>query len=343
MQYGFVLDHTFELSWDQQRELVKQAVDLGYTSGWGPGGVTSRDGLHAAVQWSQAAGDRLTTGVSVIVAPFWTPVSLAAQAATVAELTGGRFILGVGSGGAYQASARRAYDMPERPVVSLMRDYLCILRGLLNGEEVDYTGKATSLHGVKLAFTPPRVPLYVGALGPQMVRLAGELADGVIPSWSSPEQVAWGKELTAEAARKAGRDPSDVQWVGFVRMCIDEDADLARRTFAASLLRYGLARPGGSTQHGYRGHFGRMGFDDVLTRLEQRRDAGAALSDLIDELPIELMQRVGYFGRPEGAPEAFKRLARGLDSALLRMITTRPGPEKVALALQSVRPALVGG
>src|SRR5262245_3455679 len=112
MQYGFVLDHTFELSWDQQRELVRQAVDGGYTSGWGPGGVTSRDGFHAAVQWSQAAGDRLTTGVSVIVAPFWTPVSLAAQAATVAELTGGRFILGVGSGGAYQASTLHAYDMP---------------------------------------------------------------------------------------------------------------------------------------------------------------------------------------------------------------------------------------
>ena len=341
MQYGFVLDHTFELSWAQHRELARLALDLGYSSAWGPGGVTSRDGFHTAVQWSQAAGPGLTTGLSVIVAPFWTPVSLAAQAATTAELTDGRFILGIGSGSAYQASVLHAYDMPARPVVSLMRDYLQILRGLLNGDEVDYTGKATSLHGVRLAFKPPRVPIYVGALGPQMVKLAGELADGVIPSWSSPEQVAWGKELTAEAARKAGRDPSDVQWTGFVRMCIDEDADLARRTFAASLLRYGLARPGGSRDQGYRGHFGRMGFDETLTRLEARRDAGASESELIDELPTELMDRVGYFGRPEGAPEAFQRLARGLDTALLRMITTRPGPEKVALALESVAPARV--
>src|SRR5687768_13574421 len=222
MNYGFVFDHTFELSWDQQRDLVRLAVDLGYTSGWCPGGVTSRDGFHTAVQWSQAGGPSLPTGISVIVAPFWTPVSLAAQAGTVAELTGGRFILGVGSGGAYQGSVLQAYDMPERPVMSVMRDYLVILRGLLDGKEVDYSGKALSLHGVKLGFTPPRVPLYVGALGPQMVKLAGELADGVVPSWSSPEQVLWGKELTAEAARKAGRNPDDVKWVGFVRMCIDE-------------------------------------------------------------------------------------------------------------------------
>jgi len=340
MDYGFVFDGTFKLSWAQQRELVKLAVDLGYSSGWAPGGVTSRDGIMTAVQWAQAAGPGLSTGTSVTVAPFWTPVSLAAQAATAAELTDGRFVLGIGSGSAHDPTALAAYDMPARPVVSLMRDYLRILRGLLDGEEVNYTGRAASLHGVRLGFTPPKVPIYVGALGPQMVTLAGELADGVIPSWSGPEQVAWGQELTAQAARKAGRDPSEVKWVGFVRMCIDEDADLARRTFAESLLRYGLARPGGSRDRSFRGHFGRMGFDDELRRLEEQRDRGESMAELIDALPTALMEKVGYFGRPDGAPEAFERLARGLDTALLRMITTAPGPEKVALALESVQPAL---
>jgi alkanesulfonate monooxygenase SsuD/methylene tetrahydromethanopterin reductase-like flavin-dependent oxidoreductase (luciferase family) len=185
------------------------------------------------------------------------------------------------------------------------------------------------------------VPLYVGALGPQMVKLAGELADGVIPSWSSPEQVAWGKERTAEAARNVGRDPSEVKWVGFVRMVIDEDADVARRTFAASLLRYGLARPGAAKTEGYRGHFGRMGFEEVLSSMEERRDKGTPVSEMIDDLPTELMEKVGYFGTPAGAPAAFNRLAKGLDTALLRMITSAPGPERVALALESVRPALV--
>jgi alkanesulfonate monooxygenase SsuD/methylene tetrahydromethanopterin reductase-like flavin-dependent oxidoreductase (luciferase family) len=339
MDYGFVFDSTFNLSWAQQRELVTRAVDLGYTSGWAPGGVTSRDGILTALQWAQAGGSRLTTGTSVTVAPFWTPASLASQAATAAELTEGRFVLGIGSGSAHEASALAAFDMPHRPVVSLMRDYLRILRGLLNGDEVNYTGKTMALHGVRLGFKPPRVPIYVGALGPQMVKLAGELADGVIPSWSSPEQVAWGKDLAAESARRAGRDPSDVKWAGFVRMCIDEDADLARRTFAESLVRYGLARPGAPRDRSFRGHFGRMGFDASLRELEAQRDRGASMAELIDAVPLELMSAVGYFGRPEGAPDAFRRLARGLDTAVLRMITSAPGPQKVALALESVQPA----
>jgi alkanesulfonate monooxygenase SsuD/methylene tetrahydromethanopterin reductase-like flavin-dependent oxidoreductase (luciferase family) len=338
MDYGFLFDSTFNLSWLQQRELARRAVDLGYTSGWAAGGVTSRDGILTALQWAQAAPG-LTTGTSVTVAPFWTPTSLASQAATAAELTDGRFALGVGSGSAHEASARAAYDMPDRPVVSLMRDYLHVLRGLLNGDEVNYTGKTLSLRGVRLGFKPPRVPIYVGALGPQMVKLAGELADGIIPSWSSPEQVAWGQHVAADAARNVGRDPSDVKWIGFVRMCIDEDADLARRTFAQSLLRYGLGRPGARRDRSFRGHFGRMGFDDTLQRLEQERDRGASTTDLIDMLPLEVMSAVGYFGRPEGAPDAFRRLARGLDTAVLRMITTAPGPEKVVLALESVQPA----
>jgi len=339
MDYGFVFDGTFNLSWLQQRELVARAVDLGYTSGWAPGGVTSRDGILTAVQWAQAAPSRLTTGTSVTVAPFWTPTSLASQAATAGELTEGRFVLGIGSGSAHEPSAQSAYDLPNRPVISLMRDYLRILRRLLDGDEVTYTGKTMSLRGVRLGFKPPRVPIYVGALGPQMVKLAGELSDGVIPSWSSPEQVAWGKDLAADAARKAGREPSEIKWVGFVRMCIDEDAELARRTFAQSLLRYGLGQPGAPRDRSFRGHFGRMGFDATLRRLEDQRDRGASQDELIHALPTELMSAVGYFGPPEGAPDAFRRLARGLDTAVLRMITTAPGPQKVALALESVQPA----
>jgi len=339
MDYGFVFDSTFNLSWTQQRDLVERAVDLGYTSGWAPGGVTSRDGILTAVYWAQAGAPRLNVGTSVTVAPFWSPTSLASQAATAAELTEGRFVLGIGSRSAHDRSVLAAYDLPDRPVVSLMRDYLHILRGLLDGQEVNYTGRAANLRGVRLGFKPPRVPIYVGALGPQMVKLAGELADGVIPSWSSPEQVAWGRDLAAESARKADRDPAAVKWVGFVRMCIDEDADLAHRTFAQSLLRYGLAQPGAPRDRSFRGHFGRMGFDDTLRRLEDERDRGAPMDDLIDALPIELMSAVGYFGRPEGAPEAFRRLARGLDTAVLRMITTAPGPARVALALESVQPA----
>ena len=341
MDYGFLLDGTFQLSIPEQCDIVRQSTRLGYTSAWCPGGVTSRDAFQTCVQWSGAGGPGFTTGTSVVVAPHWTPVTLAVQAATVAELVQGPFVLGIGSGAVHLASTRSAYDLPDRPVISLMRDYLTIVRGLLDGETVTYEGKTTRLRGVQLGFRPPHVPIYVGALGPQMLNLVGELADGVIPSWSSPEQVAWGRAHVARAAERAGRDPSAIKWVGFVRVCVDEDADAARRTFAASLLRYGLARPGGSRTEGYRGQFGRMGFDEALGELEARRDRGASMDELIDALPDELMRTVGYFGRPEGVAPEFARLAAGLDTAVVRMITTRPGPDRVMLALESCQPAAV--
>jgi hypothetical protein len=78
-----------------------------------------------------------------------------------------------------------------------------------------------------------------------------------------------------------------------------------------------------------------MGFEDVLIELEARRDRGASPEELIDAVPVDLMRGVGYFGRPEGVAAECARLAVGLDTAVVRMITTEPGPAKVLLALQA--------
>src|SRR3954449_533217 len=112
MDAGFVLDTTFELSFAEQCDIVRQAARLGYSSAWAPGGVTSRDAFHTCVQWSQAGGAGFTTGTSVVVAPHWTPITLAVQAATVAELVSGPFILGIGSGAVHQAATRTTFDLP---------------------------------------------------------------------------------------------------------------------------------------------------------------------------------------------------------------------------------------
>ena len=86
-----------------------------------------------------------------------------------------------------------------------------------------------------------------------------------------------------------------------------------------------MARPGQPKVQGYRAHFARMGFDDILNKVEARRDAGAELADLVDELPPELLLGVGYFGRAAGAAAALQRLARGLDEGMVRLITVQPG------------------
>jgi hypothetical protein len=122
---------------------------------------------------------------------------------------------------------------------------------------------------------------------------------------------------------------------------VDEDVEAARRAFATQVLSYALARPGQPRDKGYRAHFGRMGFEDLLIELEARRAAGAAVSELVDAVPSELLLRVGYFGAPAGAAAALRLLSAGLDEAIVRLIIVRSGDlEACMTAIEACRPEL---
>jgi alkanesulfonate monooxygenase SsuD/methylene tetrahydromethanopterin reductase-like flavin-dependent oxidoreductase (luciferase family) len=278
-------------------------------------------------------------GTSVIPFPAWTVATLAAESASLGEVTGGKFALGIGLGGYSSEGFRRQLGLPMLPPVAYTRDYLATVRSLLAGNSVDYDGTALSLHGLQLGFTPPRVPVYLAAMGPQMLRLAGECADGVAPNWSSPEQVAWMRAIVAEGARRARRGVESVPFALYIRVCVDADEQEARRAFAAQVLPYALARPGVPAATGYRAHFARMGFDEVLSRLEAKRAAGARVESLLDQVPAELLCKVGYFGPPSGAAEALRRLSRGLDEAIVRLIGVRSGDLDACLtAIRACQP-----
>jgi alkanesulfonate monooxygenase SsuD/methylene tetrahydromethanopterin reductase-like flavin-dependent oxidoreductase (luciferase family) len=226
-----------------------------------------------------------------------------------------------------------------------MRDYLTTVCRLVHGDEVTYHGKVVTLQGVKLAMSPPpHTPVYLGALGPEMLRLAGELADGVCLNWCTPEQIAWSRERITEGAKRADRDPKHVQVVEYIRVCVDQDVEVARRAFARSTMGYALGQwvpTARERQLGYRAHFERMGYTAALAELDQMRQQGATLDEVADAFPPELLQRVGYYGPPEGAAVAFRRLAEGLDVAIVRVVASRPGIASVRAALHACRPELV--
>src|SRR6266852_4900785 len=292
MKAGVGIDPHLGLSVDQQRTLVQEAARLGYDSLWTPAGLTARSIFQTCHQWwaatTHVVTEGLSVGTSVIPFPGWTVPPLAAESATLSEITGGKFNLGIGLG-AYPAEAvRHQLGLPLVSPLAFTRDYLVTLRALFAGQTVEYTGKAVSLHGVQLAFKAPPVPVYLAAMGPQMLSLSGELADGVTPNWSSPEQIAWMRQHVAEGARRAGRDPSEVPFSQYIRVCADEDEDAARRAFALNMLGYAMARPGQPKDKGYRAHFGRMGFEEILTELEAQRESGTPLTELVDLVPSEL-------------------------------------------------------
>ena len=335
MRIGAGLDSRLGLTFGELRQAGRDAAVLGFESLWTPAlGVP--DPFHVCAAWVQDTP--LLAGISVVPAPrLWQPLALAMQAATVGQISDGRFTLGIGTGG-YGPGFWASVGMPNRPL-AVMRDYLTVLRRLLAGETVTHDGPALSMHGASLGTASlPAVPLYLAALGPQMLRLAGELADGALLNWATPERIAYSRAIVAEGAARAGRDPRQVALTMYVRVCVDDDLAAARRALGRQVLGYGMAMPGTPVNLGYRALFASMGFGEILSELEERRGRGEDIDALVAAVPDDLLMSVGYYGPAAGAPQAYARLSAGLDETIVRVVTTRPGMDKVLATLDALTP-----
>jgi hypothetical protein len=301
LEIGLGVDSRFALSEDDQRALAHEAAALGYRSLWTPIGNT-REPFDICATWTQSSG--LPTGIAVAPLSVWSIDDLASVSKETVERCKGGFTLGVGAG--------RLATAPIR----VMREAIDALR-------------------VRL----PGVPIYLGALGPQMLRLAGEGYDGAALNWCSTEQVIWSRERVTAGSRAARREPAAVRIHQYIRVCVDDDEQAARLALAKMVMTYALARPGADKTKGYRAHFARMGFDRALTDLESRRAKGVGEDELARIFPLTLLRSVGYWGRPEGAREAFLRLAEGLDTAVVRPVPARRNDLAAArLAMRACAP-----
>lgn len=172
--------------------------------------------------------------LATAIVSTWTrhPLTLAAQALTAQAASGGRVQLGVGP--SHQAIVEGAYGLAWDRPARRVREYLEVLRPLLNGEEVAYEGETVSAAGTLTTpgATPP--PLLLSAHGPVLLGLAGELADGVLTTWTTPRGVA--EHIVPPVAAAAG--PRRPQVVVSLVATLTDDPDAARErvatTFAAA-------------------------------------------------------------------------------------------------------------
>lgn len=178
------------------------------------------------------ATERLVVGTG-ITSPFRRhPQTLAIETATLNELSGKRFILGLG------AAERliKTFRIAGTPIEG-MKDAFAIIRGMYASDNFTYDGRVFAVTTPQTRLTPkPRI--YMGALGPRMLDLAGELADGVILSRRatfSSKYTKYAIERVTKKAREVGRDPSQIDSVGFFETILARDGDEARR-FAKKVL-----------------------------------------------------------------------------------------------------------
>ena len=347
MKIGLGLDATLNLSWRDQETLSREAATLGYDSLWTPES-NGQDSFSTCTAWWRGSrkviDPGLITGIAVSPVMYRSPMAFAKSAGELAEMSGGRFILGIGSGSAYRADARRAFGLKPVPVLTLMREYVESIRALLSGDAVDYEGMAITLKNARLGMRPPRTPIYLGALGPNMLQLGGELADGVCLNWCSPAQVQINRQRIAEGATRAGRNPADIEVVEYIRVAVDDNHDRARDALARVVLGYALGNTMPSERDrrfGYRAHFECMGFADELMELDVMRAQGAKLDHLVKKTPDALLSAVGCYGNAQEVVAQFKVLAAGLDRAIVRVVATQSDLDGVRVGMLACRPELV--
>ncbi|MGQ0572440.1 MAG: LLM class flavin-dependent oxidoreductase [Armatimonadota bacterium] len=332
MDIALGLDHTLGLSFAAAAQLAQEAARLGYDGLWTPETPGQYDSFQLCThRWAASRGvvpEGLLTGIAVSPAGLRTPLALAMCAKTTSAFTGGRFVLGLGSGAIQDSACRRFLGLPglgpaDVSPLALMRNYLTRVRRLLAAE---------------LGLDAPHTPVYLGALGPDMLRLGGELADGVVLNWCTPEQVAWSRERIREGAARAGRDPAAVRVIAYIRVCVDSDVDRARRALGRAVLAY--ISPG-RRQSPYRVHFERMAFGETLALIDRLCAGEVSIDAVVEALPPGFLRRIGYYGPAEPAAAAVRAFASSLDAAIVRVVPSRRGVEAAADTMLACQPSAV--
>ena len=216
------------------REQVRQAADEGFGSAW-MNNIFGLDALTAlAVAGNQVSGIEL--GTAVVPTYPRHPAALAQQALTAAAACGGRLVLGIGLSHKIVIEDMYGYDFGQ-PVRHL-REYLAVLLPLLERRPASFTGVTVRAN---IGLTTPgegRVPVLLAALGTQMLRLAGEQADGTILWMTGPATVRDHIVPTiTEAAAAAGRPAPRVACI--LPVCVTSDPDGARERAARVFAIYG--------------------------------------------------------------------------------------------------------
>jgi probable F420-dependent oxidoreductase len=258
-------------------DLAAGAEPLGYTDVW-----TAEVGAVDAFSPLAAIAERTSTvrlGAGLIPAYTRPPALAAMSAASVQGISGGRFVLAIGTSSPPIVGGWMGLRF-ERPLAT-MREYVEVLREALAGKKVSHRGEALRSEGFRLQTdvgTP--VPIHLGALGPEMCRLAGAVADGVLFFLMTPEGVRRALEHVAAGAAEAGRDPENLDVVIRLPVVLDEPADVHAFMTRRLITSYAITP-------GYNRSLARQGFTREAAAILEAWNAGnrdGASSAVTDEM-----------------------------------------------------------
>src|SRR5271154_13144 len=285
------------LSSEDQLNIVQEAERLGYDSVWAAEAYGSDTATVLA--WLAGQTSKIRLGSGIFQMPGRSPAMTAMTAATIDQLSNGRMILGIGSSGPQGAEGWHGQRFAKQ--LQRTREYVAVLRMALARERVEFHGETLELplpdgpgKALKLTISPvqERIPIYLAAIGPKNTALAGEIADGWIPTLFSPEHVSEFRPLLEEGAQRSGKSLDDFDIAPTVNVFVTDDLAQGRDAMRPFIALY-VGGMGSRKQNFYNQVVQRYGFADDAKRIQdlylegKREDAMAAIPDkLIDTVSI---------------------------------------------------------
>ena len=287
-RYGVRFENDHSLTPGDFLELGRLAEDRGYEMVWVPEGA-GRDSLTAlAAIATTTQRVRLATGILPVFAR--TAMNTAMGAAGLAAVSGNRFILGLGVG--HRPTVEGRDGIPFRQPMARLRETIQITRALLGGEQLNFSGKHFNISNASLGAVAPdaRVPIYIAALGPRMLELVGELADGVLMNWTAVSFIPQALEHIKRGAENAGRDISEIDIAGYVRVAVGGDEQAARASLRDQVARY-------ASNTFYSNFFVETGFGAEMAEAASALAAGD-IARASEAITPEMQDEVAVVGTP---------------------------------------------
>ena len=296
--------------------VAEEAERLGYDSLW----TAEAYGSDAAtiLAFLAARTERIRLGSAIFQMPARSPAMTAMTAATIDQLSRGRMMLGIGSSGPQVAEGWHGQRFARQ--LQRTREYVEVLRLALARKRVEYHGETLELplpdgpgKALKLMIEPVQehLPIYLAAIGPKNTALAGEIADGWLPTFFSPEHVADVRALLEQGAGRSARSLAGFDIAPVVNAYVSDDAERARDMMRPGLALY-IGGMGSREQNFYNRLVQRYGFEAEAREIQDLYLEGKK-EEAARAIPNRLIDMVSLCGPPDSVRD---RLAAFRDAGV---------------------------
>jgi probable F420-dependent oxidoreductase len=312
--------------------LAREAEQLGYSDAWS----LEADGVDCFAPLA-VVGAATSLRLGTAIANVYTrgPATLAMCAAGVAEIAPGRFCLGIGSGSEPIVESWNGGTFA-RPATRV-RETVQFLRRALAGERVVFRGETFEVDGFRLSRPPALpIPIYVAALRPGMLRVAGEVGDGAIFNWLSVDDVPKSVAVVRAAAASAGRDPASIEIAARLLINVDPPGPVSD----AAVRRYVTAYLNVPVYRAFQEWLGRGTALEAMWTAWRAGDRKSAVAAVPEQVMNDLIVRGSM---SEIRAHVRRYLDAGIDTAFLALSTTEPDPARSRVILLDAMRALAPG